>query len=148
MHNSANYQARPTAVDVRWYCDKVYHKQGVCFLLYFLGQIVTWQSNHNLLPYGLKLTMYCYKCSWLTLVELSIYLPRPKLTNTVVVTTDVWQIKQELISLTLDISISPAHLIEYDMNQRQKENESNEDMYTILKHSFFVGWSRTNSYIP
>jgi len=26
---------------------KVYDKQNVCFLLYILGQIVTWQYIHN-----------------------------------------------------------------------------------------------------
>jgi len=30
-------------------CDKVYHKREVRFLLYFLGQIVTWQYHPNLL---------------------------------------------------------------------------------------------------
>jgi len=42
MHSSTNFQAPPNAVDFLWSCDKVYHKHELCFLLYFLGQIVTW----------------------------------------------------------------------------------------------------------
>ena len=61
MHRSANFQALPNPVDYLWSCEGV-------FLVCFLGQIVTWQYNHNLL----KLTMYCYKWSWLTVGELSI----------------------------------------------------------------------------
>jgi len=30
----------------------IYHKQEVCFLLYFLGQIVSWQYNPNLLDWN------------------------------------------------------------------------------------------------
>jgi len=48
-HSFTNFQAPPNAVDFLWSCDKVYHKQEVNFLLYFLGQIVTWQYNCNLL---------------------------------------------------------------------------------------------------
>ena len=44
-----NFQAPPQAAYFLWSCDKVYHKQEVCFLLYFLGQIVSWQYNPNLL---------------------------------------------------------------------------------------------------
>ena len=49
MHSSTNFQAPPIAVVFLWSCDKVYHKQEICLLLYFLGQIVTWQYNPNLL---------------------------------------------------------------------------------------------------
>jgi len=69
MDSSTNFQALPQAAYFLWSCDKVYHKQEVCFLLYFLGQIVSWQYNPN---FGLKLTMYSYKWSWLSVVELSI----------------------------------------------------------------------------
>jgi len=49
MDSSTNVQAPPQAAYFHWSCDKVYHKQEVCFLLYFLGQIVGWQYNPNLL---------------------------------------------------------------------------------------------------
>jgi len=49
MDSSTNFQASPHAAYFLWYCDKVYHKQEVCFILYFLGQIVSWQYNPNLL---------------------------------------------------------------------------------------------------
>jgi len=49
MDSSTNFQAPPHAAYFLWSCDKVYHKQEVCFLLYFLGQIVSWQYNPNLL---------------------------------------------------------------------------------------------------
>jgi len=39
MHSSTIFQAPPIAVDFFWSCDKVYHKQEVCFLLLFIGQI-------------------------------------------------------------------------------------------------------------
>jgi len=42
MDSSTNFEAPPQAAYFLWYCDKVYHKQEVCFLLYFLGQIVSW----------------------------------------------------------------------------------------------------------
>ena len=45
MHSSTNVQAPPISVVFYCLCDKVYHKQEVCFLLYLylLGQIVTRQ---------------------------------------------------------------------------------------------------------
>ena len=43
------FPAPPLAAYFLWSCDKVYHKQEVCFHLYFLGQIVSWQYNPNLL---------------------------------------------------------------------------------------------------
>jgi len=49
MDSSTNFQAPPQAAHFLWSCDKVYHKQEVCFILYFLGQIVSWQYNPNLL---------------------------------------------------------------------------------------------------
>ena len=49
MHSSANSPAPPNTVDFLWFCDKVYHKQEVCFLLYFLCHNTTWQYNPNLL---------------------------------------------------------------------------------------------------
>ena len=49
MDSSTNFQAPPQAAYFLWSCDKVYHKQEVCFLLYFLGQIVSWQYYPNLL---------------------------------------------------------------------------------------------------
>ena len=55
MDSSTNFQAPPHAAYFLSSCDKVYHKQEVCFL-----------------AIGLKLTMYSYKWSWLTVVELSI----------------------------------------------------------------------------
>ena len=42
MHSSTNFQAPPISVVFYCYCDKFYHKQEVCFILYLLGQIVTW----------------------------------------------------------------------------------------------------------
>ena len=41
MDSSTNFQAPPHAAYFLSSCDKVYHKQEVCFLLYFLGQIVS-----------------------------------------------------------------------------------------------------------
>ena len=41
MHSCANFQSPPTYVVILCSCDKVYHKQEVCILLYLLGQIVT-----------------------------------------------------------------------------------------------------------
>ena len=49
--SSTDFQAPPQAAYCFWSCNKVYHKQEVCFLLYFLGQIVSWQYNPNLLDY-------------------------------------------------------------------------------------------------
>jgi len=49
MDSSTNIQAPPQAAYFLWSCDKVYHKQEVRFLLYLLGQIVSWQYNPNLL---------------------------------------------------------------------------------------------------
>jgi len=47
MHNSAYFQAPPTYVVILFSRDNVYHKQEVFFLLYLLGQIVTWPYNRN-----------------------------------------------------------------------------------------------------
>jgi len=49
MDGSTSFQAPPQAAYFLWYCDKVYHKQEVCFLVYLLGQIVSRQYNPNLL---------------------------------------------------------------------------------------------------
>jgi len=49
MDSFTIFQAPPQAAYFIWSCDKVYHKQEVFFLLYFLGQIVSWQYNPNLL---------------------------------------------------------------------------------------------------
>jgi len=49
MDSSSNFQASPQVEFFLWSNDKVYHKQEVCFLLYFQGQIVSWQYNPNLL---------------------------------------------------------------------------------------------------
>ena len=49
MDSSTNVQAPSQTAYFLWSCDKVYHKQEVCFLLYFLGQFVSWQYNSNLL---------------------------------------------------------------------------------------------------
>jgi len=49
LDNSTNFQPLPQAAYFLWYCDKIYHKQEVCFLLYFLCQIVSWQYKPNLL---------------------------------------------------------------------------------------------------
>ena len=39
-HISTHFQASPNAVDFLCSCDKVYHKQEVCFLLHLPGQLV------------------------------------------------------------------------------------------------------------
>jgi len=39
--SSAKHQSLPFSVLSFRFCDKVYHKQEVCFLLYVLGQLVT-----------------------------------------------------------------------------------------------------------
>ena len=49
MDSSTIFQAPPQAAYFLWSYDKVYHKQEICFLLYFLGQIVSWHYNPNLL---------------------------------------------------------------------------------------------------
>ena len=49
MDSSTKFQAPPQAAYSLWSCEKVYHKQEVCFLLYFLCQIVSWQYNPKLL---------------------------------------------------------------------------------------------------
>ena len=41
MHSSAKFEDPPIFVVFLCSCDKVYHKQEECFLLYLLGQIVT-----------------------------------------------------------------------------------------------------------
>jgi len=53
MKSSTNLQASPHAAYFLWSSDKVYHKQEVCFLLYFLGQIVSWQ--YKILIYWIKI---------------------------------------------------------------------------------------------
>ena len=58
MDSSTIFQALPQAAYFLWSCDKVYHKQEICFLLYM--RIVSWQYN----PIGLKMTMYSYKWLW------------------------------------------------------------------------------------
>ena len=45
MHSSAIFQAPPISVVFYCPCDNFYHKQKVSFLLYLLGQIVTYQYN-------------------------------------------------------------------------------------------------------
>jgi len=52
MDSSTNVQAPPQAAYFLWYCDKANHKQEVCFLLYFLGQIVSWQYYPNILDWN------------------------------------------------------------------------------------------------
>jgi len=49
MDSSTHFQAPPQAAYFLWSCDKVYHKQEVSHLLYFLGQIVNWQYSTNIL---------------------------------------------------------------------------------------------------
>jgi len=49
MDSFTIYQAPPQAAYCLWSCDKVYHKQEINVLLYFLGQIISWQYNPNLL---------------------------------------------------------------------------------------------------
>ena len=49
MHGSENVQAPPILIVFLSMCDKIYNTQEVWFLLYVLGQIVTWQYNPNLL---------------------------------------------------------------------------------------------------
>ena len=43
-----NFSSFSQATNFLWSFEKVYHKQEVCFL-YFLGQMVSWQYNTNLL---------------------------------------------------------------------------------------------------
>jgi len=57
MEGSTIFQAPPQAAFFLWSCDKVYHKQEVCFLLYFLGQIVSWRYNPNLLDWNWPCTV-------------------------------------------------------------------------------------------
>jgi len=57
MDSSTNFQAPTQAAYSLWSCDKVYHKQEVCFLLYFLGQIVSLRYNPNLLDYNWSCTV-------------------------------------------------------------------------------------------
>jgi len=47
MHSSAIFQAPPISVVFYCQCDKDYQTQEVSFLLYLLGQIVTWHYNSN-----------------------------------------------------------------------------------------------------
>jgi len=47
MHSSTNVQAPPNEVDFLWSLDKVNYKHEVGFLLYLLGQLVTWQYIPN-----------------------------------------------------------------------------------------------------
>jgi len=44
MHHFSKFWSPPLSVLFFCLCEKVYHKQEVRFLLYLLGQIVTWQS--------------------------------------------------------------------------------------------------------
>ena len=53
MDSSTNVQAPPQAAYFLLSCDKVYHKQEVYFLLYFLGQIVS--SDNIILIYWIKI---------------------------------------------------------------------------------------------
>ena len=36
-----NFSSPPTFAEIHFSCDKIYHKQEVCFPLYILGKIVT-----------------------------------------------------------------------------------------------------------
>ena len=45
MHRSAKFQTPPNALDLLWSCEGLWR----VFLLCFLGQIVTWQFNPNIL---------------------------------------------------------------------------------------------------
>jgi len=58
MHRSAKFQTPLIAVDLLWSCIWSCYKacEGV-FLLCFLGQIVTWQYNPNLLDYNRPCTV-------------------------------------------------------------------------------------------
>ena len=71
MDSSTNFQAPSHAAYFLWSCDKVYHKQEVCFL--FVFPRLDCQLTIQFQSIGLKLTMYSYKWSWLTVVELSIH---------------------------------------------------------------------------
>jgi len=62
LHNSAKLQSPHSVLSFRS-CDKVNHKQDVCFRLYLLGQIVTWQSQ----PYSIELISIRYSYNWSTL---------------------------------------------------------------------------------
>jgi len=47
MQSSTNFQAFPLSEVFHCLCDNGYHKQGVLFLLYLLGENVTRQYNPN-----------------------------------------------------------------------------------------------------
>ena len=49
MDSPTCFQVSSQVAYFLWSCDNVYNKQEVCFLMYFLGQIVSWQYNPNLL---------------------------------------------------------------------------------------------------
>jgi len=49
MDGSTNFKSPPTFAEIHFSRDKVYHKKEVRFLLYILGQIVTWQFIPNAL---------------------------------------------------------------------------------------------------
>jgi len=70
MHLSANYQAPPNALVFLWSCEGVYHKQEVCFLLFFSPSDCHLTIQSQII--GLKLTMHWYKSLWLTAADLSI----------------------------------------------------------------------------
>jgi len=55
-HSSAKLQS-PLSVVFLCSCDKVYHRQEVRFLLYLLGQIVTWQYYPNPFEYNWPCTV-------------------------------------------------------------------------------------------
>ena len=47
LNGSTKFKSPPTFAEIHCSCDNVYHKQEVRFLLYILGQIVTWQDIPN-----------------------------------------------------------------------------------------------------
>ena len=51
MHRSAHFQLSPHPVDFLKYFKGIYFEHDICFLLCFLGQIITWQKNPYLLDY-------------------------------------------------------------------------------------------------
>jgi len=69
MHRFAKCQAPPNAVDFLWFCEEWRLVKGSFFCVLHVSFS---PDNITLYLFGLKLTMYCYKWSWLTVANLSI----------------------------------------------------------------------------
>jgi len=69
MHGSTHFLSQPTFAEIHCSCDKVYHKQELRFLLYILGQSVTW---HYIPSPLIKIDHDLLYMIMMTVVELSI----------------------------------------------------------------------------